>query len=114
MLSSGGTFKPQFDYEKELQGDIFAQTIKDIAKKQKGYIDTRKDNIMQKLEAYKEQKQKYYEANKEKRLQYDKEYRDKKREQLKEYRKEYYEKNKDIILQRQREKRLEKKTLGSV
>ena len=33
-----------------------------------------------------------YELNKEKRLEYDKEYREKRKEELKEYRKEYYRK----------------------
>lgn len=100
-----GVVKPEIDYEKELQSDFFAQTIKNIAKKQKNYVDSRKEKIVQKLVAYKEQKQKYYEQNKEKRLKYDKIYRQKKKEELKAYRKEYYEKNREKILAKQREKR---------
>jgi hypothetical protein len=102
---SVGTIKPEIDYEKELRGDFFAQTIKEIAKKQKSHVDSRKEKIIEKLVAYKEQKQKYYEENKEKRLQYDKVYRDKKRDELKTYRKEYYEQNREKILQKQKEKR---------
>ncbi len=105
MSSSGNSIKLEFDYEKELQGNIFAQTIKEIAKKQKTHVDSRKDKIIEKLLAYKEQKQNYYKENREKRLQYDKDYRDKKRDELKEYRKEYYEKNRERILEKQKEKR---------
>jgi hypothetical protein len=104
--------RPSFDYEKELNSDFFAQTIKDIAKKQKSHVDSRKEIITQKIVEYKEQKQKYYEENREKRLQYDKEYREKKKEKLKAYRKEYYQKNREKILQKQKEKRKLESTNG--
>lgn len=93
------------DYENELKLDGFDQKIKDIAKKQKIHIDERKDQITAKLEEYRLKKQEYYQRNKEKRLEYDKAYRERKKEELKEYRRQYYLKNKEKILQRQREKR---------
>lgn len=102
--------RPEIDYFKELNGDFFTQKIKEIAKKQKSHVDSRKDKIVQKIRDYKEQKQKYYEENREKRLQYDKEYREKKKEDLKEYRREYYQKNREKILQKQREKRKQLKS----
>lgn len=111
-LAIGAVVKPEIDYEKELRGDFFAQTIKEIAKKQKSHVDSRKEKIIEKLVAYKEQKQKYYEENREKRLQYDKVYRDKKKEELKAYRKEYYEKNREKILEKQKEKRKLKSSNG--
>lgn len=103
--ASSKPLKPEIDYSKELNGDFFTQTIKEIAKKQKSHVDSRKEKIIQKLKDYKEQKQKYYEENREKRLQYDKDYREKKKEELREYRREYYQKNRKKILEKQKEKR---------
>ncbi len=112
MTATTNSIKLEFDYEKELQGNFFAQTIKEIARKQKSHVDTRKEKIIEKLLAYKEQKQQYYIENRERRLKYDKEYRDKKKEELKEYRKNYYERNKDKILEKQKEKRKSKSSNG--
>jgi hypothetical protein len=101
--------KHQFiDYEKELfGGDLssFTAKIKEIAKKQKTHIQDREEVIIAKIEEYKNKKKDYYLENKEKRLQYDKDYRIKKKENLKNYRKEYYDKNKEKILEKQREHR---------
>lgn len=97
------------DYEVELFSGNFAEKLKEIAKKQKLHVQSREDIIKQKIEEYRNKKQKYYTQHKETRLEYDKEYRDKKREQLKEYRKEYYKKNREKILQQQKENRLKKK-----
>ena len=99
----------EIDYSKELNSENFAKNIKLIAKKQKAHIDDRKEQILHKMSEYKEKKQSYYQENREKRLEYDKVYREKKKEELKEYRKQYYEKNKEKILERQREKRRSKK-----
>ncbi|MEA2017686.1 MAG: hypothetical protein U9N59_04500 [Campylobacterota bacterium] len=97
------------DYEVELFGGNFADKLKEIAKKQKLHIESREDIIRNKIEEYKNKKQKYYSDHKESRLEYDKVYRDKKKEKLKEYRKEYYKKNRDKILAQQKENRLKKK-----
>ena len=99
------------DYEKELfGGDLssFTAKIKEIAKKQKTHIQDREEIIIAKIEEYRNKKKDYYIENKDKRLQYDKDYRIKKKEDLKNYRKEYYEKNKDKILAKQREHRKNK------
>ncbi|MDD2699040.1 MAG: hypothetical protein PHF17_09595 [Arcobacteraceae bacterium] len=109
--------KHQFiDYEKELfGGDLlsFTAKIKEIAKKQKTYIQDREEIIVAKIEEYRNKKKDYYLENKDKRLQYDKDYRIKKKEDLKNYRKEYYERNKDKILAKQREHRLKLKETDS-
>ena len=99
------TSNPLVDYEKELFSGNFASKIKEIAKKQKTYVDDRKEIISAKIEEYKTKKQQYYKENKKQRLEYDKEYREKKKEALKAYRKEYYKKNKEKILARQKEAR---------
>ena len=44
----------------------------------------------------------YYEQNKEKRLEYDREYRERKKEQLKAYRQKYYEKQKEKKLEEEK------------
>lgn len=93
------------DYEKELNSENFSENIKLIAKKQKEHIDNRKEQIVKKIEEYREKKQIYYKQNKNDRLQYDKEYREKKKEKLKEYRREYYRKNREKILAKQKLKR---------
>lgn len=99
----------EIDYSKELDSDNFAKNIRLIAKKQKKFIDDRKEQIIQKLNEYKEKKQTYYQKNREERLAYDREYREKRKEELKEYRREYYKKNKEKILAKQREKRKQNK-----
>lgn len=99
------TKKVIYDYAKDLSDDNFALKIKEIAKLQKGHLDDRKEIIIEKLNEYKKRKQEYYLENKEKRLEYDKKYREEKKEELKRYRKEYYQKNKEKILQKQKEKR---------
>lgn len=101
--------KESYDYEQELNGDNFDLKIKEIIKQQKRHVDSRKDKIIQKINDYKQNKQAYYQDNKDKRLEYDKEYREKKKEELKEYRKKYYEQNKEKILAKQKEKRKSKK-----
>lgn len=107
--SGESELKPQFiDYEKELfGGDLssFTAKIKEIAKKQRTHIQDREEIIVAKIEEYRNKKKDYYLENKDKRLQYDKDYRIKKKEDLKSYRKEYYEKNKNKILAKQREHR---------
>jgi len=100
------------DYEKELSGDNFFSKIKEIARIQKEHVDTRKDRIIAKLAEYKSKKQEYYKEHREKRLEYDKAYRDAKKEELKDYRKKYYEENKDKILQKQKEARKAKSSDG--
>ncbi len=100
------------DYEKELFSGDFASKMQSIAKKQKGYVDDRKDIIISKMTEYREKKQQYYQENKKIRLEYDKAYRENKKEDLKEYRKEYYKKNKDKILAKQKEARKLKVTDG--
>lgn len=97
------------DYEIELFGGNFAEKLKDIAKKQKKHIESREVLINQKIQEYRDKKQTYYKKNKEIRLEYDKDYRDKKKKQLKEYRKEYYRKNKEKILEQQKQNRINKK-----
>ncbi len=97
------------DYAFELKDEGFAEKLREIAKKQKSHVDDRKEIIIAKLQEYKSQKQQYYQENKEKRLEYDKEYREVKKEELKAYRKEYYERNKEKILTKQRQNRLKKK-----
>ena len=51
---------------------------------------------------YQISKRDYYEQNKEKRLEYDKEYRERKKEQLKEYRQKYYAKQKEKKLEEEK------------
>ena len=97
------------DYEVELFGGNFSQKLKEIAKKQKLHMESREELIRNKILEYKEKKQQYYSQHKEMRLEYDKAYRDKKKEKLKEYRKEYYRKNKEKILAQQKANRLKKK-----
>lgn len=87
--------KEAIDYEKELSDINFSDKIKEIAHKQKEYLDSRKDKILKKMREYQELKKEYYEQNREKRLQYNKEYREKKKEELKLYRQEYYKKTKE-------------------
>jgi len=103
---------PVIDYEKELFSGNFANKIKEIAKKQKTYVDDRKDIILAKMQEYKAKKQQYYEENKKERLEYDKIYRENKKEELRLYRKEYYKKNKEKILARQKESRKQKAING--
>jgi hypothetical protein len=93
------------NYDNELYSGDFKQKIKDIAKKQKLHIDDRQQQIIAKLQEYKNKKQEYYLKNRDKRLEYDKEYRERKKEELKKYRREYYLKNKERILNKQKEKR---------
>ncbi len=93
------------NYEEELFSGNFSRKIQEIAKKQKTYVDDRKDIITAKIQEYRKKKQKYYLENKEQRLEYDKQYREKKKEDLKAYRKEYYKKNKNKILAKQKESR---------
>ncbi|MCK5111572.1 MAG: hypothetical protein KAQ94_08630 [Arcobacteraceae bacterium] len=100
------------DYEQELFSGNFLQKIKEIAKKQKYYVDDRKDIITAKIQEYREKKQQYYLENKKQRLEYDKQYREKKKEDLKAYRKEYYKKNKAKILAKQKESRIAKAENG--
>ncbi len=97
------------DYEVELFGGNFAEKLKEIAKKQKLHIESREEIIRNKIQEYKNKKQKYYTDHKELRLEYDKVYRDKKKEKLKEYRKEYYKQNREKILAQQKANRLNKK-----
>ena len=99
----------EIDYSKELDNDNFAANIKLIAKKQKAHVDDRKEQILLKIEEYKAKKQNYYKNNRNKRLEYDKNYREKRKEELKEYRKDYYKRNREKILEKQKEKRKEKK-----
>ncbi|WP_321312084.1 hypothetical protein [Halarcobacter sp.] len=95
----------EIDYSQELNSENFAKNIKLIAKKQKAHVDDRKEQILLKIEEYKEKKQSYYQKNREKRLEYDKVYREKKKEELKNYRKEYYKKNREKILEKQKLRR---------
>ncbi len=97
------------DYEVELFGGDFALKLKEIAKKQRDHIDSREEIIRKKILEYKAKKQDYYCEHKEKRLEYDRIYREKKKEKLKEYRKEYYRQNREAILAKQKENRLNKK-----
>ena len=99
---------PAIDYATELSDINFKDKIKEIAKKQKQYIDDRKEQILVKMQEYKDSKQHYYKEHKKQRLQYNKQYRERKSEELKEYRKEYYKKNKDKILENQRKNRIKK------
>lgn len=101
--------KITYDYEEELSGDNFDLKIKEIIRQQKQHVDSRKEKIIKKINDYKKNKQNYYQENRDKRLEYDKEYRDKKKEELKAYRKKYYEENKEKILAKQKEKRKSKK-----
>ncbi|WP_252981508.1 hypothetical protein [Aliarcobacter butzleri] len=71
--------KKEIDYEKELNDDNFLLKMKSIASQQKQYIDNRKESIVAKINDYKESKKAYYEQNKAKRLEYDKEYRERKK-----------------------------------
>ncbi len=82
------------DYEEELSGANFEEKIRQIVKTQKQYVDNRIDKIILKIEEYKLQKHNYYKNNKKQRLDYDKEYREAKKDELKKYRKKYYERNK--------------------
>lgn len=99
----------EIDYSNELNSENFAKNIKIIAQKQKAHVDDRKEQILLKIEEYKEKKQTYYQKNKEKRLEYDKIYRENKKEELKEYRKEYYKKNRNKILEKQKIRRKKQK-----
>ena len=65
--------KKEIDYENELSDENFLLKIRKIAHDQKLYMDDRKDLIVKKINEYKDSKKEYYEQNKEKRLQYDKE-----------------------------------------
>ena len=98
--------KKAIDYEDELKNDNFALKIKEIAKAQKLHVDNRLALIIAKMDEYKKNKQEYYLENKDKRLEYDKQYREQKKEELKEYRRNYYQKNRSKILKRQKENRL--------
>jgi len=93
------------DYDNELFSGNFVNKIKEIAKKQKLYVDNRQEIIHLKIKEYREKKQQYYKEHKKERLEYDKEYRDKKREALREYRRKYYAKNREKILGKQKEAR---------
>ncbi len=86
--------KEFIDYEVELNDNNFKDKMQQIVKSQKEYVDTRVDKIILKIEEYKLQKYNYYQNNKKKRLDYDKEYREAKKDKLKKYRKKYYERNK--------------------
>ncbi len=97
--------KVAHDYENDLSDLNFDFKIKEIIKQQKIHVDSRKEKIIKKITQYKKQKQEYYFLNKNKRLEYDKDYREKRKVELKEYRKVYYEKNKKRILEKQKEKR---------
>ena len=70
------------DYKEELSSAKFDTKIKEIAHKQKIYVDDKKERIRQKIEEYYEKKREYYRQNREKRLKYDKEYRKRKKKQL--------------------------------
>lgn len=61
------------NYQEELKDDNFSLKIKRIIKAQKNYVDNRKELIVKKIKEYKDTKKEYYEQNKEKRLEYDKE-----------------------------------------
>jgi hypothetical protein len=98
------------DYAKELFSGNFKDKIREIAKKQKLYVDDRKDVIVAKMQEYKEKKQQYYKENKKQRLEYDKMYRQKKKDDLKAYRREYYQKNREKILAQQKASRLLRKS----
>ena len=100
--------RKEIDYSKELNDDNFVSKIKEIAKAQKIHIDNRKELIVAKINEYKNKKKEYYTENKKKRLEYDREYREKKQEELKKYRREYYQRNKEKILAKQKEKRKRK------
>ena len=65
--------KKEFDYEAELNNENFFSKIKAIAHEQKMYIDNRKEAIVTKINDYRNTKKEYYEQNKEKRLEYNKE-----------------------------------------
>lgn len=97
------------DYEVELFSGNFSEKLKEIAKKQMMHIQSREDIIKNKIDEYKKKKQDYYNKHKKSRLEYDKEYRDKKKEQLKQYRKDYYQRNKEKILAQQKANREKKK-----
>ncbi len=99
----------EVNYSEELNDENFVKNIKLIAKKQKSHMENREVQILEKMLEYKKKKQKYYKNNKERRLEYDKEYREKRKEELKRYRREYYRKNREKILQQQKEKRLAKR-----
>lgn len=94
--------KKEIDYENELKDDGFLQKIKEIVKSQKLYMDSRQEIIKKKMLDYQISKRDYYEQNKEKRLEYDKEYRERKKEQLKEYRQKYYAKQKEKKLEEEK------------
>ena len=97
--------KVEIDYAEELNTKNFHSRIRAIAKAQKEHVDDRKDLIVAKINQYKKNKKEYYAQNKNKRLEYDKEYREKKKEDLKAYRKKYYQENKEKILAKQKDKR---------
>ncbi len=97
--------KKSIDYSKELSmhnAEDFLKKLKTIAKQQKIHVQNREEVIIEQIIQYKGKKKDYYLKNKEKRLEYDKQYRQDKKDDLKKYRKEYYEKNKDKILSKQK------------
>ena len=79
--------------------------MQEIVKSQRLYMDSRQETIKKKIEEYQILTSDYYEQTKEKRLEYDREYRERKKEQLKAYRQKYYEK--------QKEKKLEEEINGN-
>ena len=94
--------KKEIDYEDELKDDGFLKKMQEIVKSQRLYMDSRQETIKKKIEEYQILKRDYYEQNKEKRLEYDREYRERKKEQLKTYRQKYYEKQKEKKLEEEK------------
>ena len=94
--------KKEIDYEDELKDDGFLKKMQEIVKSQRLYMDSRQETIKKKIEEYQILKRDYYEQNKEKRLEYDREYRERKKEQLKAYRQKYYEKQKEKKLEEEK------------
>ena len=109
QVESKRKINDKVDYEIELFGGDFTKKLKEIAKKQHQHVQSREEIIKNKISDYKKKKQDYYKQHKKSRLEYDKEYRDRKKEQLKEYRKKYYQKNKEKILAQQKANREKKK-----
>jgi hypothetical protein len=85
-----------------LKDDGFLKKMQEIVKSQRLYMDSRQETIKKKIEEYQILKRDYYEQNKEKRLEYDREYRERKKEQLKAYRQKYYEKQKEKKLEEEK------------
>ena len=94
--------KKEIDYEDELKDDGFLKKMQEIVKSQRLYMDSMQETIKKKIEEYQILKRDYYEQNKEKRLEYDREYRERKKEQLKAYRQKYYEKQKEKKLEEEK------------